>query len=207
MKLGENPYPENSVFISMGSEEDRPNLADEGIALFRQRRYKEAAEKLEKAIDLEPEKVGLWNLHAQSLANTGEYDEALKSVEVAAALDDSNHLNWQLKGTILMRKGDLEESKKAVDKSLELNKSSVNYTLRGQVDYKLQNYDEAIDFFEEALKRDPDNPLANQMKGLVLFIKGRYGEAIPFIEKALAVGRSESLEKILEECKKRAKTG
>ncbi len=191
----------------MGSDEDQPNLADEGITLFRQRRYEEAAEKLEKAIDLEPEKVSLWNLHAQALANTGNYDEALKSVEVAAALDDSNHLNWQVKGTILMRKGDLEESKKAVDKSLELNKSSVNYTLRGQVDYNLQNYDEAMDFFEEALNRDPENPLANQMKGLVLFIKGRHGEAIPFIEKALAVGKSESLEKILEECRKRSEAG
>jgi len=191
----------------MGSGENPPNPADEGIALFRQRRYKEASEKLEKAIDLEPEKAGLWNLHAQALANTGEYDLALKSVEVAAALDDANHLNWQLKGTILMRKGDLEESRKAIDKSLELNESSVNYTLRGQVDYSLKNYDEAMGFFEEALKRDPDNPLANQMKGLVLFIKGRHGEAIPFIEKALAVGRSETLEKILEECRKRSETG
>jgi len=191
----------------MGSEENQPNVADEGIALFRQRRYKEAAEKLGKAIDLEPEKVSLWNLHAQALANTGNFEEALKSVEVAAALDDGNHLNWQLKGTILMRKGDLEESKKAIDKSLELNKSSVNYTLRGQVEYSLQKYDEAMGFFEEALKRDRDNPLANQMKGLVLFIRGRYGEAIPFIEKALAVGRSESLEKILEECRNKAKTG
>jgi len=191
----------------MGSDEDQPSVADEGIALFRQRRYKEASEKLEKAIDLEPEKAGLWNLHAQALANTGEYDLALKSVEVAAALDDANHLNWQLKGTILMRKGDLEESRKAIDKSLELNESSVNYTLRGQVDYNLKNYDEAMGFFEEALKRDPDNPLANQMKGLVLFIKGRHGEAIPFIEKALAVGRSETLEKILEECRKRSETG
>ncbi len=191
----------------MGSDEDQPNFGDEGIALFRQRRYGEAAEKLEKAIDLEPEKVGLWNLHALALANTGNYDEALKSVEVAAALDDSNHVNWQVKGTILMRKGDMEGSKKAIDKSLELNKSSVNYTLRGQVDYNLQNYDEAMEFFEEALRRDPDNPLANQMKGLVLFIKRRYGEAIPFIEKALAVGSSESLEKILDECRRRAEAG
>jgi tetratricopeptide (TPR) repeat protein len=191
----------------MGSDDNRPNVADEGIALFRQRRFKEAAEKLGKAIDLEPEKVGLWNLHAQALANTGDYDEALKSVEVAAALDDGNFLNWQLKGTILMRKGDLEDSKKAIDRSLELNESSVNFTLRGQVDYNLQNYDEAMGFFEEALKRDPGNPLANQMKGLVLFVLGRYGEAVPFIEKALAVGRSESLEKILGECRRRAGTG
>jgi len=191
----------------MRSDEDRPSVADEGIALFRQRRYKEAAKKLEKAIDQEPEKVSLWNLHAQALANTGDFDEALKSVEVATALNDSNFLNWQIKGTILMRKGDLKESKKAIDRSLELNESSVNYTLRGQVNYSLQNYDEAMEFFEEALKRDPDNPLANQMKGLVLFIKGRHGEAIPFIEKALAVGRSESLEKILEECRKRADNG
>jgi len=191
----------------MGSDENQPNLADEGINLLRQRKFKEAAEKLDKAIDLEPENVGLWNLHAQALANTGDYVEALKSMEVAVALDDGNFMNWQLKGIIHMRMGDLEESKKAVDKSLELNKSSVTYTLRGQVDYNLQNYDEAMGFFEEALDRDPDNPLANQMKGLVLFIKGKHGEAIPFIEKALAVGRSESLEKILEECRKRAEAG
>ena len=191
----------------MGSDENQPNLANEGITLLRQRKFKEAAEKLDKAIDLEPENVGLWNLHAQALANTGDYVEALKSTAVAVALDDGNFMNWQLKGIIHMRMGDLEESKKAVDKSLELNKSSVTYTLRGQVDYNLQNYDEAMSFFEEALNRDPDNPLANQMKGLVLFIQGKHGEAIPFIEKALAVGRSESLEKILEECRKRAESG
>lgn len=191
----------------MGSDENQPNYADEGITLFRQRMFKEAAEKLEKAIDLAPENISLWNLHAQALASTGDYEEALKSIEVAVALDDINFLNWQLKGTILMRQGDLEGSKKAIDKSLELNKSSVIYVLRGQVDYSLQNYEEALGFFEEALNRDPDNPLANQMKGLVLFIKGKHGEAIPFIEKALTVGRSESLEKILEECRKRAGSG
>ena len=191
----------------MGSDENQPNYVDEGITLFRQRMFKEAAEKLEKAIDLAPENISLWNLHAQALASTGDYEEALKSIEVAVALDDSNFLNWQLKGTFLMRQGDLEVSKKAIDKSLELNKSSVTYTLRGQVDYNLQNYDEALGFFEKALNRDPDNPLANHMKGLVLFIEGKHGEAIPFIEKALAVGRSESLEKILEECRKRAEPG
>lgn len=204
---GVKPLTRKIVFISMGSKDDQPSDADEGIILFRQRRYKEAAEKLEKAIDLEPERVGLWNLCAQALANIGEYDEALKSVEVAAALDDDNHLNWQLKGTILMRKGDLEEARKAIDRSLELNESSINYTLRGQVDYSIRNYDEAIVYFDEALKLDPDNPLANQMKGLVLFVKGKHGEAIPHIEKALAVGRSESLERILEECRKRAESG
>jgi hypothetical protein len=41
----------------------------------------------------------------------------------------------------------------------------------------------------------------------VLFIQGKHGEAIPFIEKALTVGRSESLEKILEECRKRVEPG
>ena len=71
------------------------------------------------------------------------------------------------------------------------------------MDYGLNNYEEALGFFEKALNRDPINPLANQMKGLVLFIQGKYGEAIPFIERALTVGRSESLEKILEECRKR----
>jgi tetratricopeptide (TPR) repeat protein len=191
----------------MVSDEDEPNLADEGIILLRQRKFKEAAEKLDKAIDQEPENVDLWNLHAQALVNTGDYVEALKSTEVAVALDDANFLNWQLKGIIHMKMGDLEESKKAVDKSLELNKSSITYTLRGQVDYNLHNYDKAMGFFEEALKKDSGNPLANQMKGLVLFIKGKHGEAIPFIEKALAVGRSESLEKILEECRKRARSG
>ena len=58
----------------MGSDENPSNIADEGITLFKQRRFKEAAEKLEKAIDLEPEKIGLWNLHAQALANTGDYE-------------------------------------------------------------------------------------------------------------------------------------
>lgn len=191
----------------MGSDENQTNYADEGVTLLRQRKFKEAADKLEKAIDLAPENISLWNLHAQALANTGDYGEALKSIEVAVSLDDTNFLNWQLKGTFLMRKGDLEGAKKAIDMSLELNKSSVTYTLRGQVDYNLQNYDEALGFFEEALDRDPDNPLANHMKGLVLFIQGKHGEAIPFIEKALTVGASESLEKILEECRKRAESG
>ncbi len=191
----------------MGSDEKQPNYVEEGITLFRQRRFKEAADQLEKAIDLEPEKISLWSLNAQAHANMGDYEEALKSIEVAVALDDTSFLNWQLKGAFLMRQGDLEGSKKAIDKSLELNESSVTYTLRGQVDYNLQKFDEAMDFFEEALKLDPDNPLANQMKGLVLFIQGKHGEAIPFIEKALAVGRSESLEKILEECRERAGSG
>jgi len=46
-------------------------------------------------------------------------------------------------------------------------------------------YDRALAYYEEALLRAPDSPIANNNKGAVLKMKGRYEEAYEYFKKAI----------------------
>ncbi|MCW4049335.1 MAG: tetratricopeptide repeat protein [Candidatus Bathyarchaeota archaeon] len=176
--------------------------SEEGIQLFLKRQFKEAAEKFREAIKDDAESGNLWNLLAQAEANQGNYDSAVESITEAIKLDP-NTVNWQLKGTFLLRLSKFDEAREAVEAAIELDPIPVAYILRGQIEYNQRKFDESMVFFEKALELDPENPLANQMTGLVLFMKGSYSEVIPLIEKALEVGHSDHLQAILDESRKR----
>ena len=75
------------------------------------------------------------------------------------------------------------------------------YIMRGQADYNMGNVEESLGFFDKALEIDPKNPFANHMKGLALYRLKRYAEAIPHIEKAMAVEETDTLKGILADCK------
>jgi tetratricopeptide (TPR) repeat protein len=98
-----------------------------------------------------------------------------------------------------------EEAIPVIERCMELQPGDVNYLMRGQVDYILKDYASAGEWFDRALEIDPENPLSNHMKGLVLYNLGLYSEAIPHLEKVLVVGDSEAVQKILDDCKLRTR--
>jgi tetratricopeptide (TPR) repeat protein len=98
-----------------------------------------------------------------------------------------------------------EEAIPVIERCMELQPGDVNYLMRGQVDYIIKDYASAGEWFDRALEIDPENPLSNHMKGLVLYNLGLYSEAIPHLEKVLVVGDSEAVQNILDDCKLRTK--
>lgn len=192
------------VYIMSFLKRNPQKLIEEGVDSFQKREFRKALNKFDQALLQVTNDPNLWSLKAQAEFNLGDFNGAAESIDKAIELDQSNALNWQLKGTFLLKAGENMKAKNMLLKAVELHRSDVSLVLLGQAAYKLGELDEALEYFEETLEMDPDHPLGTQMKGLVLFKKMKFKEAIPNLEKALNYGHSEYLEKILEECKRRS---
>ncbi|NLV28356.1 MAG: tetratricopeptide repeat protein [Methanomicrobiales archaeon] len=61
-----------------------------GLALFRDGKFKDAANTLSHASKKEPDNVKVWNALSVALSKTGNYSEALSAVDTALRLDPDN---------------------------------------------------------------------------------------------------------------------
>ena len=185
-------------------EADTKEEVKEAIALIQASKFQEAVEVLEKALESGPDDAEAWGLHSQALASLKDYKGATDSIERSLSLGPGNALNWQLKGTYLLRLGRIYDAIKAIDESLRIRPTALTYVLRGQADYNQGKLDEAELYFQIALTDEPENPLVNQMMGLTLFGKKRFADAVPYLDKALSYVKSEHLEKVLDESRRRS---
>jgi tetratricopeptide (TPR) repeat protein len=177
----------------------------EGVKYLQTQDYGKALKSFQHAEKKKPEDPAIKNYISQAYAGLEDMEKAHEYIIKAITLDPQTPIHRQLYSTYLMRQGRYYEAIPVIDESLAIQPSDVIYILRGQADYKLGIMDSALEFFDKALKLDPNNPLANHMKGLVYYRLGHYAEAIPHLEAALSFGEIESLKDILEDC--RAKTG
>ncbi len=175
-------------------------LTREGIEQLKKKDFEKALKSFQRAAKKKPKDVDILNFLSQAQTALGMIEEALVSVDKAIEYDPSNVIHWQLKATNLMMLQRNEEAIPVIEKCMELQPGDVNFIMRGQVDYILNDYASAGEWFDKALEIDPENPLSNHMKGLSLYNLGLYSEAIPHLEKALVVGDSEAVQNILDDC-------
>src|SRR4030042_911281 len=189
----------------MGSEKMSAREAiREAVSLIQASEAQKAAELLETALEDDPENAEMWSLRSQAQATLKDYKGAVDSVQRSLSLDGGSAVNWKLKGTYLLRMGKILDAVKAIDEALKIKPTPVSYILRGQAEYNRGMLDDAEFYFQLALAEDPENPLANQMMGLTLFGKKKFANAVPFLDKALSRTKSEYLEKVLDECRKKS---
>jgi len=189
----------------MGSEKAGSKEAlREAVALIQASRFQEAAELLKVALEEDLEDAEAWSLQSQALASLKDYKGAVDSIERSLSLDGGNALNWQLKGTYLLRLGRIYDAVKAIDESMRIKPTALSYVLRGQAEYNQGKLDDAEMYFQLALVEEAENPLANQMMGLTLFGKKKFADAVPYLDKALSYVKSEHLERVLDESRRKA---
>ncbi|MES0326199.1 MAG: tetratricopeptide repeat protein [Candidatus Bathyarchaeia archaeon] len=180
-------------------------LTIDGIEHLNKKEYEKALKCFQRASKKKPRDVNILNFLSQAQTALGMIEEALVSVDKAIEYDPGNVIHWQLKATNLMMLQRHEEAIPVIERCMELQPGDVNYLMRGQVDYIIKDYASAGEWFDRALEIDPENPLSNHMKGLVLYNLGLYSEAISHLEKVLVVGASEAVQNILDDCKLRTR--
>ena len=178
-------------------------LTLDGIEQLKNKEYEKALKSFQRASKKKPGDVNILNYLSQSQTALGRMDEAVGTLDKALELDPSNIIHRQLKATNLMMLEMYEEAIPVIEKCMEMKPGDVNFIMRGQVEYNLERYESAGEWFDRALEFDPENPISNQMKGLVLYNMKQHSVAIPHLEKALAIIKSEAIEKILEDCRSR----
>ncbi len=174
-----------------------------GIDHLKKKEYEKAIKRFQQASRKKPGDVNILNFLSQAQTVLGLMEDALVTVDRAIELDPSNVIFWQLKATNLMMLQRNEEAIPVIEKCMELQPGDVNFIMRGQVDYVLDDFSSAGAWFDKALEIDPENPISNHIKGMVLYKRGMFAEAIPHLEKALAVGETETIQNLLDDCRSR----
>jgi len=115
----------------------------------------------------------------------GEYDSALSYFQRAQNYDENNPEIYMNMARTFRKKKDFNNAVKYADKASGLSPADVNpLILLGNINYELSNWDEAIRFYEKALKIDNNNPALLYNMALALFQKGDRYPAIEFLKKA-----------------------
>ena len=99
---------------------DFRRLLDEGLALHEKRKYREAVEKLERALALATGNATVLLAYAQTLMELDRGAEALRAAEKCAAIEPNNARAWLIIGSVKQDKGDLAGAKAAYAEYIKL---------------------------------------------------------------------------------------
>ncbi len=167
---------------------DEKELIIKGDSLAKLKRYEEAIEAYEKAIELDPKDAYAWVNKGFALDELKRYEEAIEAYEKAIELDPKNDFSWVSKGISLWQLKRYEEAIEAYEKAIELNpKNDFPWVNKGISLSELTRYEEAIEAYEKAIEINPKNAYAWINKGINLSELTRYEEAIEAHEKAIEI--------------------
>jgi len=97
------------------------SLNDEGMRLYKEKRYPEAYEKFIAAAQLEPKNAMLANNAGFALYRQGHYEDSVRWIEAAIALDPNRAIAYVNLGDAYVALNRKDDAKKAFEKYLELS--------------------------------------------------------------------------------------
>lgn len=84
-----------------------------GFALNRLESYDDALQSFDKAIEIDPKSLDLWQNKAYSLTKLGRFEEVLKCYDVMTGIEPKNAELWSKKGEIQLALGKINEANEA----------------------------------------------------------------------------------------------
>ena len=95
-----------------------------GFALNRLEDYENALQAFDKAIEIDPKRLDLWQNKAYSLTKMGRFVEVLKCYEMMTSIEPNNAEIWSKKGEIHLALGQINEANEAFSIAKSLIKSN-----------------------------------------------------------------------------------
>ncbi|MCM1450101.1 MAG: tetratricopeptide repeat protein [Clostridiales bacterium] len=127
--------------------------------------YRSAAEQQEYVIDTDMHNADRWRALMSLYFSARDYSKALDAGERALKLFPESQVLYLLTGEAASLDGDTIKALTLLDKSiaidsLDLSNVSQALTAKGDIFYKNGNVDKAIEFYNEAIQKDPSNAMA-----------------------------------------------
>lgn len=159
----------------------------------------------EKLLRARPQAIGAERIHnnmAFALKEKGRLAEALQVYERAIELNPAKALTYNDRGVVYMELGRIEEALGDFNKALDLiahgpplrsNRSPevealAHYNI-GIVHFRRREPEPALERYNRSLQLNPRYSQAYNNRGVLLFSQGRYREALPDFERAVALER------------------
>lgn len=185
------PDIERKLAQALNLRDRDPQLLQQALfAAIQERRFGDAADVCNKLLKIDPSNVKLRLFQARLYFQAGQQKKALASCEelISRRPKDPEPLN--LKASILARQKDYKEAIKACNGVLSLDPNDATglnnrayFRAMARVELK-----EALDDVQKALETEPDNVIFLDTKAYLLYLFGRFDEALADYNKILADG-------------------
>jgi len=154
----------------------------------REGRHSEALAKLDRALQLKPERDDVLRRKARILYEMGDHQRAIDTCQRALRIREDSPETWFLLGLLLHELGDYDGELEAYDSALKYRPRMVSALInKGATLYELGRYTEAIKIYDRLLEMMPRETKAMNNRALVLKALGKHSEALAQLNKLLSV--------------------
>jgi tetratricopeptide (TPR) repeat protein len=178
-----------------------PNFVNAHILLakaYRKKKgaYLESVKYLKKAIELDDDNLGAYNLLAELYIEKGKYEDALPVVRKLLEISPSSGVAHGYMGEVLYSKGRYEEAIETFRKSLQLEpKSPRIYFLLGKVFERLERLTDAVLEYETAVELSPTTYEFREALATTYRMLEQEMSAVRHWEKCLELGELTDVER------------
>lgn len=186
LKNAEESY-RKALEISTGNKDIYWNRL--GIFYYNQKKYKEAIKYYRKAIKIQPKAVYFENT-GNAYIDAGDFENAEENFSKAHEIEPNNYIHLENLGLVSQKKQNYTVAINYFEQALSIapeNVKSFFYNYIGNCWYSLENWDEAADFYRNAINRDKNQQV--YFDNLILALKNgnRINEATNIIEERLKI--------------------
>ena len=164
--------------------------------------WADAKVELDKAIHLDSQNAQSWEMMMRVAQEMGDQRLRQACLRALLAKDPNHHLKFQNEGVDYYAKGEWAKAEKAFREGIRRKRDPV--LMNNLADVLIRrggDLEEALDWVEEALRREPGNVSMLSTRAEVLLNLGRFTDARKDLQQALTIrGRNVSLLLMLARC-------
>ncbi len=158
---------------------------DQGIAIFRQKRYEEAIQIFDKVLAINPRNETAYYSKGQIFRLTGRMEEALAAYEMAIIINPNWWRVYAGKAMLYENQKNDAEAIKWYQRAIKTNPNIVILYFRLAYIFHMSGREEdAISYYDRCIAVDPSFSTAYLNKGVLLKSQGKSAEALALYQKA-----------------------
>ena len=159
-------------------------MNNRGIAYLELGRVPEALDDFDQALSLAPSDYDAAFNRTKALWISGRWQAALEELQLLSASHDSAAVYFRL-GQINFENNRLEQAVEAFDQSIKRDSLNVeSWINRGNIYYYLNQYQNSRRDIQQALRLQPQHPLAMNTQALLLVEQEQWNEALGWVKQA-----------------------
>ena len=156
-----------------------------GVIHLQAKNYRQAADALEKCLEIKPDLIDAINQLGTAYYELGEKDKAEQAYQKSLALDGNAFASFSL-AKLRLEENKLTEALDYIDKSIQkADRQAGAYNLKGVILNQMERYPEAITSFQTALAITPNDVNVNVNLGIALMNARQYDKSLEVLEKTL----------------------
>ncbi len=150
-----------------------------------------AAERLRRAIQLNPSSAVAHGYYAHVLSNARQHEGALAEIAMARRLDPLSPIRHAMTGQFLYNAGRYAEATAALEKAFAIDpRFWVAHLMMAQIQEREGKLNEALSSIDKAFQFSGGNSATTSLKGYVLARNGQRAEAERILNTLLTAGKS-----------------